>query len=324
MYSFEKIQSLVNEKIGNCYLSGNPDELYEPIRYMMSLGGKRIRPVLTIMACNLYSDEIKESLNPSVGLEVFHNFTLVHDDIMDNATLRRNKPTVYKKWNSNIAVLSGDAMLIKSYEFFFDLKRKVKDDVLKVFNKTALEVCEGQQYDMNFESRNDVSEKEYIEMIRLKTAVLIAASLKIGGIIGGADREDAENLYLFGENLGLAFQLRDDFLDVFGNEQKFGKNIGGDIVSNKKTYLLISALQNADEKEYKSIISWLNKNKFDHDQKITFFKKIYSDLKIDDLVQNKIDEYHHKAKTNLLKLSVSRDRLKPLMSLSELMMKREY
>lgn len=324
MYTFEKIQSLVNEKISNCSLNGNPDELYEPIRYMMSLGGKRIRPVLTVMACNLYSDNISESLNPSIGIEVFHNFTLVHDDIMDNASLRRNKPTVYKKWNSNIAVLSGDAMLIKSYEFFFDLKRKVKDDVLKVFNKTALEVCEGQQYDMNFETRNDVSENEYIEMIRLKTAVLLAASLKIGGIIGGADKKDAENLYRFGENLGLAFQLRDDFLDVFGNEQKFGKNIGGDIVSNKKTYLLISALQNANKKEYQSIISWLKRKKFERDHKIDFFKKIYFDLKIDELVQNKLDDYHSQAKKHLLKLSVSKDRLKPLIDLSELMLKREY
>jgi geranylgeranyl diphosphate synthase type II len=245
MYQAEELQIIVNDTIKKIDFGTDPVELYSPIEYALSGGGKRIRPLLTLMACNLFSDDIQKAISPALGMEIFHNFTLLHDDIMDKADLRRNKPTVHKKWNENVAILSGDAMMIKAYEYFFTLEPEQLAKVLPVFNKTALQVCEGQQYDMNFESRMDVNAEEYVQMITLKTAVLLACCLKVGSLIGGADNENSKYLYEFGLNLGLVFQLQDDYLDVYGDVNTFGKQIGGDIASNKKTFLLINALENA-------------------------------------------------------------------------------
>ncbi|MFH2143572.1 MAG: polyprenyl synthetase family protein [Bacteroidota bacterium] len=324
MYNYSDIHKILIKEIETLDLNGKPFELYEPIRYILSLGGKRIRPVLTLLACNIYDDYIEKAINPAIGIEIFHNFTLVHDDIMDDASMRRNHPTIHEKWDTNVAVLSGDAMMIKSYEFFFELEKDVQIKVLKIFNTTALEVCEGQQYDMNFENCNHVTVNEYLEMIRLKTAVLLAASLKIGGIIGGANDVDAYCLYNFGENLGLAFQLKDDLLDVFGDEKKIGKKIGGDIVSNKKTFLFISALQCANKTQKQTLINWLSKKNFDKQEKIDVFRNVYNDLKIKEIVEERIIDFKKKAIINLNTLSVDKRKLIPLLELFELIMNREY
>ena len=247
MLSFKEIQEKIEREIGQLEFDCPPKSLYEPITYILSLGGKRIRPALVLMAYNLYREDVEKAIRPAIGLEVFHNFTLLHDDLMDQADKRRSKPTVHKVWNANTAILSGDAMLIAAYQLIGETAPEHLKEVLDLFTRTALEICGGQQYDMEFESRMDVSEEEYLEMIRLKTAVLLACSLKTGAILGGASREDAENLYRFGINIGLAFQLQDDLLDLYGDEAKFGKKLGSDIRENKKTYLYIKALELLEE-----------------------------------------------------------------------------
>ena len=300
MYSIKYLISEINKSLKGSYTKREPKNLYQPIEYSMSVGGKRIRPVLCLMACNMFSDSISEAIKPAIGIEVFHNFTLLHDDIMDKAEVRRNQPTVHKKWDENTAILSGDAMMIEAYQYFLDLEPHVLSKSLKVFNPTALEVCEGQQYDMDFESRLDVQEVEYIEMIRLKTAVLLAGALKIGAIIGGADYKDTEKIYDFGINMGIAFQLQDDFLDTFGDEETFGKRIGGDIIENKKTFLLINAL----EKSPQRIKSLLNNTTLSETEKINQVSEVYKDLEIDKLCQNKIEAYYQKALKLLTEISV--------------------
>ena len=290
MYSIEELLSLVNQEIEGSYNKREPKHLYSPIEYSMSVGGKRIRPVLCLMACNMFSDDVSLALKPAIGVEIFHNFTLLHDDIMDNAELRRNRSTVHKKWDENTAILSGDAMMIESYNYFLNLSPELLSSTLKVFNQTALEVCEGQQYDMDFETQNSVKEEEYIEMIRLKTAVLLAGSLKIGALIGGAKEHDANCIYNFGINMGLAFQLQDDYLDTFGDEATFGERIGGDILENKKTFLLINALK----EDSKLIEPWLENN-IEDDIKIENVTKIYQELELDKLSQAKMLEYYNKA-----------------------------
>jgi len=247
MYTFIQIQQIVEKYLKEIELKTEPRELYEPVKYILEIGGKRIRPSLVLAAYNLFKNDVETAINPALALEVFHNFTLLHDDIMDKADLRRNQQTVHKKWNENVAILSGDTMSIKAYELLSKIPAEFLSEVLQAFNKTALQVCEGQQLDMNFESRLDVSVEEYLEMIRLKTSVLIAVSLKIGAIMAGALRNDVHKLYDFGLNLGLAFQLQDDYLDAYGDVQAFGKKIGGDIVANKKTFLLIKALETSDK-----------------------------------------------------------------------------
>lgn len=303
MYSISQLISLVNDNIKGSYENRIPSHLYQPIEYSMSVGGKRIRPVLCLMACNIFSDDVSNAIKPAVGLETFHNFTLLHDDIMDKADVRRNQPTVHKKWNENTAILSGDAMMIESYNYFLDLQAQLLSQTLKVFNQTALEVCEGQQYDMDFETQSNVTEEEYIEMIRLKTAVLLAGSLKIGAMIGGANETDAANIYNFGINMGLAFQLQDDYLDTFGNEDTFGKRIGGDIAENKKTFLLINALKKSPKS-----ITLLLENNLNEEQKIIEVTQIYRKLEIDKLTQSKILEYYQKALSSLSEVNVSNDK----------------
>lgn len=325
MIPFEEILQIVDHSIRNLSFDASPKSLFDPIEYTLSLGGKRIRPAFLLMACNLYKEVIDDAIVPAVGMEVFHNFTLLHDDLMDAADMRRNQPTVHKKWNQNTAILSGDAMLIASYQFIGKTSSPYLKDVLDVFNQTALEICEGQQYDMEFESRSDVSEAEYLEMIRLKTAVLLACCLKTGAIIGNAPKKDAQLLYQFGIHVGLLFQLRDDLLDVYGNPATFGKNIGGDILCNKKTFLLIHAMNRASEKQ-KEIIAYYqtaDKSLFTPDEKIDKITSIYTDLGIKELTEQKMQEYYDKAMNDLSYLSVPTDRLSILSEVTKNMMIRE-
>ena len=271
---------------------GKAKGLYEPISYELSLGGKRIRPVLMLMAYNLYKEDVDSILPQAVGLEVYHNHTLLHDDLMDNADMRRGKPTVHNLWSDNIAILSGDAMLILAYQLMADCPADKLQGVLDVFTKTTLEICEGQQYDMEFETRMDVNVDEYIEMIRLKTSVLLAAALKIGACMAGASKEDSEKLYDFGVKMGLAFQLQDDFLDVYGNPEEFGKNIGGDILCNKKTYMLITALAQANPEQKAELDYWLTACDYLPEEKIVAVTRIYNQIGIDAQCKRLIDDYY--------------------------------
>ena len=254
MRTFEEICRTIEEALARLTFDQPPRSLFDPITYTLSLGGKRIRPALALMACDLFGGKNEDVLQPALGLEVFHNFTLLHDDLMDEADRRRDKPTVHKLWNPNVAILSGDAMLICAYQLVAKANDKA---ILELFSRTALEICAGQQYDMEFESRSDVTEEEYLEMIRLKTAVLLACALKVGAMIGGASAADADALYDYGIHIGLAFQLQDDLLDVYGDPKTFGKNIGGDILCNKKTFLLISALSAASEEQRQVMEDWM-------------------------------------------------------------------
>lgn len=323
MLQYKDYQKIINDKIGELDFNIAPVELYQPIDYVLSGTGKRLRPVLALISCNMFSKEIVDVIKPALGLEIFHNFTLLHDDIMDKADIRRNMPTVHKKWNDNTAILSGDAMMIKAYEFFFSLKPEILAKVLPVFNQTALQVCEGQQYDMNFETRIDVSTNEYIHMITLKTAVLLAASLKIGAIIGGANDKDANLLYDFGINLGLAFQLQDDFLDVYGDVKTFGKQIGGDIVSNKKTFMLISAIENAKGESKKILFELINSSDIESSKKIKEVTQIYNQLNIPFILKEKLDYFHDLAINNLKQISVKEENKNILVELSGNLLVRE-
>ncbi len=295
MYTITDLQKLVEQEIIKQQFVVEPKGLYQPIEYVMGMGGKRIRPTLCLAGCYLFSDEIQKAVTPSLSLEIFHNFTLLHDDIMDNADVRRNQPTVHKKWDENTAILSGDAMLIKAYQYAAEIEPQYLKKVISLFSQTAIEVCEGQQYDMEFESRDDVEVSDYLNMIRLKTAVLLAASLKTGAIMGGASDKDADLLYEFGENIGLAFQLQDDYLDVYGDIETFGKAIGGDIVANKKTFLLLNALQLASGSLRNELLEWINATSFDAQTKIEAVKNIYNTLKVDELAREKMNFYFEKA-----------------------------
>jgi len=299
----------INSAIEKENFGEQPRELYEPIRYIMSLGGKRMRPLLTMLAYQLYHPEPKEIIPAAVSVEVFHNFTLMHDDIMDNAPLRRGKETVHEKWNSPVAILSGDVMLVKAYQ---QLIEYCPNDRLKVilekFNQCAIEVCEGQQIDMNFEEEDVVHEKEYINMIRLKTAVLLGFSLEFGGILAMDNVADQALLYQMGVNAGIGFQLMDDLLDVYADQDKFGKQVGGDIIANKKTYLLIKAKELAQGENKVELNDWLQKEEFDKNEKVIAVRKIYDELKIKELTERKMNEYFEKAFQNLSDLEASDDK----------------
>lgn len=323
MLSFKEIQEKIEREIGQLEFDCPPKSLYEPITYILSLGGKRIRPALVLMAYNLYREDVEKVIRPAIGLEVFHNFTLLHDDLMDQADKRRNKPTVHKVWNANTAILSGDAMLIAAYQLIGETAPEHLKEVLDLFTRTALEICGGQQYDMEFESRMDVSEEEYLDMIRLKTAVLLACSLKTGAILGGASREDAENLYRFGINIGLAFQLQDDLLDVYGDTKTFGKNIGGDILCNKKTFLLINALRRAEGEQKVQLEHWIARKDFDAAEKIAAVTNIYNVLGLKELSEAKMQTYYAEGMKNLAALSVSEERLAVLKEVTSRLMFRQ-
>lgn len=293
-----------------------PAGLYEPIRYVLSMGGKRIRPTLMLMAYSMYRDDPETIIPTAAALEIYHNYTLLHDDLMDKASMRRGHDTVHVRWNDNTAILSGDSMLVMAYE-------RMDPRVMQLFTRTALEIGEGQQYDMDFEQRDDVSEEEYIEMIRLKTSVLLACALKMGAVLAGAPEADAEALYTFGEKMGLAFQLQDDYLDVYGDPKTFGKNIGGDILSNKKTYMLINALNRAQGSMRDELQMWLKAKDFDPKAKIAAVTEIYNKLGIDRMAKDKINSYFSESRNYLDRLSVSDDRRAELRAYTEAMMKRE-
>lgn len=305
MLSIKELQSVVENEIKQQQIVKSPENLYLPIEYTMSLGGKRIRPVMCLAACQIFSGSYRDALPAALGIEMFHNFTLLHDDIMDQASIRRNKPTVHVKWNANTAILSGDAMMIKAVQYVAATPAQYLEKVLDVFNTTALEVCEGQQFDMEFENRDNVDLDSYLEMIRLKTAVLLAGSMKIGAIIGGAGSEDADNVYSFAQNIGIAFQLQDDLLDVYGDEKSFGKSIGGDIVSNKKTYPMIMARLMAGGSQLDVLNYWLHLKDFDREEKVAAVTGIYDQLGIKDAVNQKINYYFDRAMLSLDALNLS-------------------
>ncbi len=287
-FDFITVLELLNKEIDQLDLDKNPKELYQPVRYFMNLGGKRMRPILSVLACYLFDNEYIKSIQSSVAIELFHNFTLLHDDIMDKAPLRRGQPTVHQKWNENIALLAGDVTLIKAYQQLEYLPSEIRKDVVAMFNKTAFEVCEGQQLDMNFETRNDVSLQEYIEMIRLKTAVLLGFSMYMGARLGGATIDDAHKMYDCAVAMGLAFQIQDDYLDAFADASKFGKQVGGDILADKKTFLMLKAIQLDKNNSLQNLIG----NKMiDNTTKIESVLEVYNQLKIKELTTLEMEKY---------------------------------
>ena len=296
-------QKWLEQEIRKQKFGTSPPSLYEPIRYLMGLGGKRLRPMLTLLSYALFREDVRTVVPYAVAVESFHNFTLMHDDIMDKAPLRRGEETVHEKWNTNTAILSGDVMLIKVYDMFLGLGADQLQPVLRAFNKCAAEVCEGQQWDMEFEAAHDVSERQYLNMIRLKTAVLVGFSLELGAILAGASTADRKALRDFGTHIGIGFQLRDDYLDAFADPRKFGKQVGGDILANKKTYLLIKALETAKGKTRKELLFWLNAKRFRGTEKIRAIKEIYNALDIPRLVDRKINYFFRKGFHNLSSVS---------------------
>lgn len=324
MINADQILKLVNDYLVQLPYDRRPASLYEPIRYVLSMGGKRIRPVLMLLSYNLFKEDPETILMPACALETYHNYTLLHDDLMDNADLRRGHKTVHKKWNANTAILSGDSMLVLAYQRMQQCSSDKMAEVLALFTETALEIGEGQEYDMAFEHRDDVSEEEYIEMIRLKTSVLLACALKIGAILAGASKEDADNLYRFGEQIGLAFQLQDDFLDVYGDTRVFGKAIGGDITSNKKTFMLINALNHANEEQRRQLESWIGATEFDRDEKVAAVTRLYNEIGIDRMAQDKIAYYFEQSRKYLQAVSVDESRKAELAAYAQRMMNRQY
>ena len=314
----------VNEALEQLPYDRRPQSLYEPIRYVLSLGGKRIRPVLMLLGYSLFKDDPERIMMQALGLETYHNYTLLHDDLMDNADLRRGHETVHKRWNANTAILSGDSMLVLAYQRIAQCDERHLPQVLGLFTETALEIGEGQEYDMAFETRNDVREEEYIEMIRLKTSVLLACALKMGALLADASQEDADNLYKCGEQMGLAFQLQDDLLDVYGDTEVFGKAIGGDITSNKKTYMLINAFNRANEQQRAELTRWVNAETFDRQEKIEAVTRLYDAIGIRQLCEDKINFYFAEARKYLEKVSVPVERKQNLLRYMNEMMHREF
>ena len=316
MFSHEEIIQLINKELQHFNWNKNPYGLYEPIEYVLSLGGKRLRPTLLLLSCNLFSENISEAIPPALGIEIFHTFTLLHDDLMDKADLRRGHLTVHKKWNENIAILSGDVMQTIAFQLMTKAPSACLKKCLDLFSQTAIEVCEGQQYDMEFEKRQEVLPEEYLEMIRLKTAVLLGASMKIGAWIGGAAEEDAQTLYEAGINMGIAFQLKDDLLDVYGNSAEFGKKIGGDILCNKKTFLLIQALNLARGKEEKILKKWLQVDENRGEEKVKAITDVYNQLGIKEICENEIQFFSDKALEKLHQISVPENKKSELLRLT--------
>jgi len=297
--------------------SASPAGLYAPIKYTLEAGGKRLRPALVLLSTNIFKEDISKAIPAATAIEIFHNFTLLHDDMMDNAVLRRGNPTVHKKYGENTAILSGDAMSILAFRYLGESPALILPEILSLFTKTSLEVCEGQQYDMEFEERDNVSVEEYIEMIRLKTAVLIACSLKMGSIIGNASDEEANLLYDFGINIGLAFQLQDDWLDVYGDPEVFGKKIGGDIRENKKTYLLLKALELAHGKNREELLKWLTITDEDNDEKVSGVTRIFNETEVDKKAKELMISYHKKAIDCLERLDIPEIKKIPLFEIAD-------
>ena len=318
-----QILEKINEYLEQMPYEREPQRLYDPVRYVLALGGKRIRPTLMLLGYQLYKDHPEDILPTAIGLETYHNYTLLHDDLMDNANVRRGHDTVHVKWDDNTAILSGDSMLVLAYQRIAQCPDDKLRPVLDLFTETALEIGEGQQYDLLFETRNDVSEEEYIEMIRLKTSVLLAAALKIGAILADAPAEEADLLYKFGEQIGLAFQLQDDYLDVYGDPKVFGKAIGGDILCNKKTYMLINAFNRANAGQRQELNRWLNAENPDPQQKIEAVTRIYNEIGIDKLAQEKINFYFEQSRKYLAAVKVPQERKRELEAYTDEMMHRD-
>lgn len=324
MYTIRELKEIFDEALSRENLIRNPKELYEPVEYTLSLGGKRLRPILLMMGCDMFGGNIMDAIHPAIAIEIFHNFTLVHDDIMDNAPIRRGNPTVYKKWNTNTAILSGDTMFAMAYQYMVRTRPDVLYEVLDIFTKTAIEVCEGQQYDMNYETTENTSIDEYIQMIKLKTAVLIAASLKIGALIGNAKPMDVKNMYNLGINLGVAFQLMDDLLDVYGNEAKFGKMNCNDIVTNKKTYLFLKAYELANETQRKTLDDCFRMNKYEKEEKIAKVMSVYNELDIKTTTKKAMMLYFEVAMKKIKGLTIDEIQTKELQLFAESLMIREF
>jgi geranylgeranyl diphosphate synthase type II len=322
MNPIQDLQVRIDEAFSGIRFPSAPADLYNPITYTLGQGGKRLRPLLVLASCQMFGGDIAEAINPAIGIEMFHNFTLLHDDIMDAAPLRRGKETVYKKWNSNVAILAGDTMFAVANKYMLKTRPQAISQVIELFNQTAIEVCEGQQYDMDYEIKEDVSIPDYIEMIRLKTAVLLAASLKTGAIIAGAGTVDCNHIYQFGINIGLAFQLKDDLLDVYGLQEKFGKVSGGDIIAGKKTYLYLKALESAGEQadDFRKLYA-------SHDivssEKILKVKDIFNQLNIEQFTRKLIDDYYQKALHDLSCISLPGEAMESIREYTAGLMERE-
>lgn len=323
MRSLTDLQKLIETGLNNFELSGRPSELYDPIRYMIQLGGKRLRPALVLMSHELFGGDPEKVLQPALGIEIFHNFTLLHDDIMDKAPLRRSKPTVHEKWNTDIAILSGDTMFVQACQFMLNVDATFVSPVLSLFLKTAIEVCEGQQLDMNFERQENVSHEEYIEMIGLKTAVLLGCSLSIGAICANASKNDIDHIYQFGKKLGIAFQLHDDILDVYANADKFGKQIGGDIIANKKTFLFISTLEQAKQDQLAEFKRWISMKEFNVEEKVKAVITIFDSLNIRLQAEQKMNEFFSDAMQHLEQINVPAEKKHLLIEFAEKLMVRE-
>jgi len=322
MLAIEKYSNSLQNYLDEVVTLREPLQLYEPIKYIVSLGGKRLRPVLTLMSCDFFETDFKKALPAALALELFHNFSLIHDDIMDEAPLRRGKETVHKKWNLNTGILSGDAMLILAYQLFEAYEPVMFNELAKLFSKTALQVCEGQQYDVDYETRDDVTISEYIKMIDYKTAVLLGAAMKMGAIVANASEKCSANSYEFGRNLGIAFQLQDDYLDAFGNSETFGKQIGGDIIANKKTFLYIRAIQNSTEKDAVQLEKLFSEKPKDPKDKIKTVLEIYNRSEATKDILKEIANYTQKASEILRKLDISEENKETLLIFGEKLMKR--
>jgi geranylgeranyl diphosphate synthase type II len=322
MRTISEYQDLISRHFESIKYQKEPNNLYEPIRYILSLGGKRLRPVLTLMATEVFDEDCQKALAAATAVEVFHNFSLIHDDIMDDAPLRRGNETVHEKWNINTGILSGDAMLILAYQYFEAYEPKIFQELAKLFSKTALEVCEGQQYDVDFETRDDVTIPEYLKMIEYKTAVLVAAAMKMGAIVAETTEENKNLIYDFGLNLGLAFQLQDDYLDAFGNPETFGKQVGGDIIENKKTYLYLKAMEFASVNEKEQLLHLFSFQSSDNTDKINSVKGIFNQTGASAATQKAIEDYTFKALETLEKMNIGNDKKAILKAFAENLMSR--
>lgn len=324
MHTTAELQQILETAIQNLKFPNHPKQLYDPITYIINLGGKRIRPLLVLMATELFGKDANDAVHAAMAIEVFHNFTLVHDDIMDNAPLRRGKATVHEKWSTNTAILSGDVMMVEANKNLAKVNPVFLKDALDTFNSTAQGVCEGQQLDMEFEGRKDVSIDEYIDMIRLKTAVLLGGALKLGAIIAGASAKEADLIYQFGESIGIAFQLQDDILDVYADPEKFGKQVGGDIIANKKTFLLLKAFELAEQEKLERLKNWTNLETFNVQQKVDAIKAIYDDLDIQNIARQTMNNYSDKALAYLEQIEISNEAKSNLLTLTNQLIAREY
>lgn len=324
MQKIQEYIALINKELASIdYTKKEPKELYLPIKYALELGGKRLRPAMLLLATDLFNGKTEDAVNAALAIEIFHNFTLLHDDIMDNAPLRRGNPTVFKKWNTNIAILSGDVMFVDAIQFLAKSNPKYLSEILNLFNSTAIEVCEGQQLDMNFETKEAVSIDDYLKMIELKTAVLLATSLKIGAVLADANKEDANHIYEFGKNLGIAFQLMDDILDLYGNPEKFGKQIGGDVIANKKTYLLLKAKELAKDNLKKELNFCLTSAVLDKVSKVKRVTKIFDTLKIKQRAEDEMNLFYNTAIAHLDSVNAPQEKKKLFEDFAQTLMNRE-